>query len=82
MLGYLAILGASLCGLAQLSAWTIGIAAIALMSISHAQYERTIFRARDAGLVGDRDYTLAWSALHALAASAAAYAGGWIVSIV
>lgn len=81
MLGYLAVLGSTLSGLAELPHWTIGVAAIALMSASQAQYRRTLLRAHAAGLVGIGDVALLKSAIHAAAASAAAYAGGWLISL-
>jgi hypothetical protein len=81
-IGYLAVLGASLGGYAGLGPWVIAVAAIALASVSRAQYSGLYERGRDLGLPHIVDAVMLRSFGNALVAAAIAYGGGWLLRIV
>ena len=81
-LGYLAVLGASLGGYAGLGPWVIAVSAIALASVSRAQYSDLYERGRDLGLLHIIDAVMLRSFGNALLAAGAAYGGGWMLRII
>jgi hypothetical protein len=82
LLGYLAIFGSSLAGYAGLGPWIIAVAAIALASVSRAQYADLYERGRDLGLVHIIDSTMLRSLGNALVAAGVAYVGGWALGLI
>lgn len=74
--GYLAIVSSSLAGYAGIEPWIIAVAAIALASISRAQYSELYERGRDLGLVRVVNSVTLRSLGNALVAAAVAYGGG------
>lgn len=81
MLGYLAILGATLSGLAGLPPWTIAAATIALTSLSYAEHHRLYERGQELGLSALLDSVLLRSMFNGLIASGVAYGGGWVIRV-
>lgn len=81
MLGYLAVFGASLAGYAGLGPWVIAIAAVALASVSRAQYSDLYERGRELGLVSIVDFVMLRSLGNALLAGGIAYGGGLLLRI-
>ena len=77
MLAYLAILGAALAGYAGGPVYAIAAAAIALASISYAQYEDLYERGRELGLTRILNRVVLRSLLNGLLAAGVAYSGGW-----
>ena len=75
----LAVFGASLGGYAGLGPWVIAVAAIALASVSRAQYSDLYERGRDLGLLHVIDATMLRSFGNALACRGIAYGGGWVL---
>lgn len=82
MLAYLTILTAAVAGLAGAPPWIIGIAAIALSSLSLLKYADLYERSRDAGLFGAVDFVVVQSIANAVIATASAYGMGWLLRIV
>jgi hypothetical protein len=80
-LGYLAVLGSSLAGYSGLGPWVIAVGAIALASVSRAQYSELYERSRDMGLARVVNSTTLRSLGNALVASSAAYVGGWALRL-
>jgi hypothetical protein len=81
-LGYLAVFGAALGGYAGLGPWVIAVAAIALASVSRAQYSDLYERGRDLGLLRIIDTVMLHSFVNALLAAGIAYGGGWLLRII
>jgi hypothetical protein len=82
LLGYLAIFGSSLAGYAGLGPWIIAVAAIALASVSRAQYANLYERGRDLGLTAIIDSVMFRSLGNALVAAGVAYGGGWALRLI
>jgi hypothetical protein len=81
-LGYLAVFGASLSGYAGLGPWVIAVAAIALASVSRAQYSDLYERGRDLGLIRIIDAVMLRSFGNALLGAGVAYGGGWLLRVI
>jgi hypothetical protein len=81
MLGYLTILVSAVCGLAAAPAWSVGIAAIALSSISYARHQSLFRRAGDLGMQDAIDQTLVASLINGLLAATAAYGCGVVLRV-
>jgi hypothetical protein len=81
-LGYLAVFGAALAGYAGLGPWVIAVAAVALASVSRAQYADLYERGRDLGLISIIDSAMLRSFGNALVAAAVAYGGGWLLKLI
>lgn len=79
--GYIAILGATLSGYAGLQPWAIAAAAIALASLSYAQYGQLYKRAQDLGFSDIADGVMLRSFLNALIAAGGAYGMGWLLRV-
>ncbi len=76
VVGYIAILGAVICGYASVGAWAIAIAALALAALSQAEYSGLYRRTAELGL-DSLGFSVAMKSLgNALMASGAAYLGG------
>jgi hypothetical protein len=82
LLGYLAILGASLAGYAGVGAWIIAVAAIALAALSRAEHGVTYERGRELSLHGVIDSAIVRSLFNGTVASAAAYGFGLVMRII
>jgi len=80
-LGYLAVLGAAVGGYAGLELWIIAAAAIALASVSRAQYSELYEPGRDIGSDRIVNSVMIRSLSNALVASSIAYAGGWALRL-
>jgi hypothetical protein len=81
-LGYLGVFGASLGGFAGLGPWVIAVSAIALASVSRAQYPDLYERGRDVGLYRIIDAIMLRSFGNALVAAGAAYGGGLLFRVI
>lgn len=81
MIGFTAIFGAALSGYAGVGVWAIVMAAIALVSLSQAQYGALYRRAHGLGLTEITHSTLLQSLLNALTATSVAYAFGWLIRL-
>lgn len=79
---YLAILGATLSGYAGVQPWAIAAAAIALASLSYAEYGRLYRRGQEVGLSEVVDSVILRSFLNALIAAGGAYGLGWLLRII
>jgi hypothetical protein len=79
VLGLLAILTVSFCGLAAAPLWSVAIAAIALATVSYARHQALFRRAADLGMQDAIDHTLFGSLVNGLTASAAAYGSGAVL---
>lgn len=81
VVGYLAILGAAICGYASVGAWAIAISALALASLSQAEYGALYRRTAELG-PGSIGFSVAMKSLgHALLASGGAYLGGILLRL-
>lgn len=76
MLGFLAIILVTVCGLAGAPLWSVALAAVGLASISYARHLRLYERAADLSLQDEIDRTLIASLANCFVASAAAYGCG------
>lgn len=76
MLGLLAILAVSLCGLAAAPLWSVPLAAAGLASVSYARHSVLFRRAADLGMQDAIEQTLLGSVVNSLAASLLAYGCG------
>lgn len=76
MIAYTAIFAAALSGYAGVGIWAIALTAIALISLSHAEYGGLYRRGKEMGVTGLVQSTLLQSACNALIATAGAYAVG------
>jgi hypothetical protein len=81
LIGYLAVFGSSLGGYAGLGPWVIAVAAIALASVSRAQYSELYERGRGLGLLDSIDTVMLRSFGNALLAAGVAYGGGWLLRV-
>ena len=79
LLGYLAIFGATLAGYAGLGPWVVAVAAIALASVSRAQYADFYERGRELGAQQITDPAMLRSMCNAVIAGATAYGFGWVM---
>jgi hypothetical protein len=79
LVGYFAIFGASLGAYGGLGPWVIALAAIALASLSRAQYSNLYERGRELGLTRIIDSVMLRSFVNALVAASVAYGGGWLL---
>jgi hypothetical protein len=82
LLGYLAILSASLAGYAGVGAWIIAMAAIALAALSRAEHGVTYERSQELSVQGIVTSAIARSMLNGIVASAAAYGFGWVMRVI
>ncbi|RUO97828.1 hypothetical protein [Hyphomicrobium sp.] len=81
VIGYLAILGAAICGYAAVGAWAVLVAALALASLSQAEYGALYRRSAELGL-GSLGFSVAMKSLgNALLASGGAYVGGVLLRL-
>ncbi len=81
MVGYIAILGAAICGYASVGAWAIAISALALASLSQAEYGTLYRRTAELGL-SSAGFSVAMKSLgNALLASGGAYLGGVLLRL-
>jgi hypothetical protein len=81
MLAYTAIFLASLAGYAQASATVVVIGALTLATLSGIENVRLYRKAAARGAQARVDGTLMASLLNALAATALAYAGGFLLGV-
>lgn len=79
MLAYLLIFGASLCGLAGVSAWVVPLGALGLATISAIEHRALYARARAMGASAMADETLLGSVWNGLLATGAAYGMGRVL---
>ena len=82
MIGYMAILAAGLSGYGGMGFWAIPATAIALASLSYAQYGDLYRRGRKLGLTEVTQTTLLHSFANALMAASMAYAMGFVMRLV
>lgn len=82
LIGYTAILAAALSGYAGLGLWTIALTALALVSLSQAEYGHLYRRGRELGLSALVQSTLWQSICHALIATTGAYAVGLLFRLI
>lgn len=81
VIGYIAIFGAVICGYASVGAWAIAISALALASLSQAQYSGLYRRTAELGL-GSFGFSVAMKSFgNALLASGGAYLGGVLLRL-
>ena len=76
MIAYTAIFASALSGYAGVGLWAIPLTAIALASLSYAEYGGLYRRGKELGLISVVNSTLLQSACNALMATAIAYAVG------
>jgi hypothetical protein len=81
-LGYLVVFGASLGAYANLGPWVVAVAAIALASLSRAQYSDAYERGQEVGRFHAIDGTMLRSFGNGLAAAGVAYGGGWLMRVI
>lgn len=82
MIGFIAIFAAALCGYTGVGIWTVAASAVALASLSFAQYGGLYQRGEEFGLTEITTATLLLSFGHAMAASGVAYAVGAIFRLI
>lgn len=82
MIAYTAIFAAALSGYAGVGIWAIALTALALASLSHAEYGGLYRRGKELGLIGVTQSTMLQSATNALLATGAAYAVGLVFRLV
>ncbi len=81
LVGFIAIFGAVICGYASVGAWAIAISALALASLSQAEYSGLYRRTAELGL-GSLGFSVAMKSLgNALLASGGAYLGGVLLRL-
>lgn len=78
MIAYTAIFASALSGYAGAGLWAIPLTAIALASLSYAEYGGLYRRGKELGLIGMTQSTMLQSATNALLATGAAYTVGWV----
>lgn len=81
MIGFAALLGATLCGLAGLGPWTIAISTLALAASSRSKYEEFYLRAEQAGQSALANSTAVKSLTNAAIASTVAFGGGVLLRL-
>ncbi len=81
MIGFLALLGASLGGLAGMGPWVIAICSLALAAASRARYDELYVRAERIGLSAIASTTTLKSVLNAAIASTLAFGGGILLRL-
>ncbi len=82
LIGYIAILGAVICGYTSVGAWAIAISALALASLSQAEFSGLYRRSAELGL-GSLGFAVAMKSLgNALLASGGAYFGGVLLRLI
>ena len=81
MIGFLALLGASLAGLAGMGPWVIAICAVALAAASRAKYDVLYLRVENMGLSTLASTTTLKSMLNATVASTVAFGGGLLLRL-
>jgi hypothetical protein len=82
MIGFTAIFAAALSGYAGLGLWTIALTALALFSLSQAEYGHLYRRGRALGLGEITQSTMLQSACNALLATCGAYGVGLVLRLV
>lgn len=82
MIGFIAIFAAALCGYTGVGIWTVAASAVALASLSFAEYGGLYRRGNELGLTDITKSALLLSFGHALAASGGAYAVGAIFRLI
>ena len=82
MIGYMSIFGAAISGYADLGVWTVAATAIALASLSQAEYSTLYRRGKELGLTEVTLSTALQSFANALIAATSAYAMGWIFRLI
>lgn len=82
MVAFIAIFAAALSGYAGVGVWAVALTAIALASLSHAEYGSLYRRGRDLGLGDVVQSTVLQSFGNALVATTAAYVAGWLLRLV
>ena len=81
MLGFLAILAASLSGFGGLGVWAVAACAIALASLSYAEHYQLYRRGQEMGLTDVLRGTVLRSFGNALMATSGAYVGGLLLRL-
>lgn len=82
LIGFTAIFAAAVSGYAGLGLWAIGLTALALFSLSQAEYGHLYRRGRALGLSEVTTSTMLQSACNALLATTGAYAVGLVLRLV
>lgn len=82
MIGFTAIFAAAVSGYAGLGLWTIALTALALVSLSQAEYGSLYRRGRALGLTDFTQATLLQSICNALLATTGAYAVGLVLRVI
>jgi hypothetical protein len=82
MIAYTAIFASALSGYAGVGLWTVPLTAIALASLSYAEYGGLYRRGRELGLMGMTHSTMLQSVTNALLATGAAYTVGWVFRMI
>lgn len=82
MIAYTAIFAAALSGYAGVGLWAVALTAIALASLSYAEYGGLYRRGKELGLIGMTQSTMLQSATNALLATGAAYAVGCVFRLI
>ncbi|MDO9383944.1 MAG: hypothetical protein Q7T86_13895 [Hyphomicrobiaceae bacterium] len=82
MIAYTAIFAAALSGYAGVGLWAVALTALALASLSHAEYGGLYRRGKELGLIGVPQSTMLQSACNALMATGTAYAVGLVFRLV
>ena len=81
MIGFCALLGATLCGLAGMAPWPIAIATLALAAASRSKYDELYLHAERSGLSALTSSTTLKSISNAAIASTAAFGGGLLLRL-
>jgi len=82
MIAYMVIFAAGMSGYSGLGLWTIAASAVALASVSQAEYAELYRRGRELGLTETIQSTMIASFANALMAATASYALGWLMCLI
>ncbi len=82
MIGFTVIFAAAISGYAGLGIWAIAVTAIALVSLSYAEYSGLYRRGQELGLTSLTQSTLLQSACNAAIATTGAYAAGLVLRMI
>jgi hypothetical protein len=82
MLAYFALFACSIAGYAGVQPYAIAVCAIALASISYAEYGALYRRGNELGHARVVDLVMLKSLANALIASSVAFGGGWLVRLI
>lgn len=82
MIAYTAIFASALSGYAGIGVWAVALTALALVSLSHAEYGVLYRRGKELGLTDITHSTMLQSLCNALIASGGAYAVGLVFRLV